>query len=243
MSDAPRYTFRIEDFTPESMPFGRLVEYYSEIKRMLGVAENMHLTNVFESSHGSAFAVDRNYETKLVRRLTEISQGTAPKSAKRAHNSINAMLKEDGTSGRFCDPQGHSVIIFPGKRIDESNALRVRDAASFVGEIYHIAGTQYDAKVRISTDTYGAVFCTTTREIAKSLRDFLFEDVKVNGRGVWSRTADGDWDISDFVITDFAPIKRESLRDSVDRIRRLEINWPNDTLAEIAAFDEKSGAA
>ena len=86
------------------------------------------------------------------------------------------------------------------------------------------------------------VFCTTTRDIAKSLRDFLFEDVKVSGRGMWTRTSLGEWEISDFTITDFAPIKREGLRSAVNRIRDLNIAWPVDPLGEIASFDEKNEA-
>ena len=242
MSDTPKYTFRIEHFTPESMPFGRLVEYYAEIKKMLGVAENLHLTALFESSHGSAFAIDRNYETQLVQRISEINEGIAPKTAARAHSAINAMLKEDRTSGRFCDPQGQNVIVFPGERDEGATDLRIRDSAEFVGELYHISGAQSDAKARISTDSYGVVFCTTTRDIAKSLRDFLFEDVKVSGRGMWTRTSLGEWEISDFTITDFAPIKREGLRSAVNRIRDLNIAWPVDPLGEIASFDEKNEA-
>lgn len=85
MIDAISYTFKIDNFTPESMPFGRLVEYYAEIKKMLGVADNLHLVGVFESSHGSAFAIDRNFETQLVKRLIAINEGTAPK-----HDQLHA---------------------------------------------------------------------------------------------------------------------------------------------------------
>ena len=59
MNDAATYTFKIEGFTPESMPFGRLIEYYSEVKKMLGVADHLHLIDVVESSHGSAFRIQK----------------------------------------------------------------------------------------------------------------------------------------------------------------------------------------
>ena len=241
MVDNTTYTFKIEDFTPESMPFGRLVEYYLEIKRMLGVADNLHLVDVVESSHGSAFKIDRNHETALARRLMEINDGTAPKSAANARDAINAMLREDGTSGSFYDSNGVNVVPFPGKLSAEISQIRVRGAASFVGELYHIAGTKDDAKVRISTDAYGVVFCATSKDVAKALRDFLFEDVKVSGRGMWAKTEDGKWDIDNFIIADFAPVKKESLRQSVDRLRGMRIDWPDDPLGEIAKIEERSG--
>ena len=241
MNDAISYTFKIDDFTPESMPFGRLVEYYAEIKKMLGVAENLHLVGVFESSHGSAFAIDRNFETQLVKRLIAINEGTAPKTAIRAQSTINSMLREDGTSGAFFDKQNHNVVQFPGNRSDDAAVYRTRDAASFSGELYHISGSKDDVKARVSTDAYGVVFCTTTREIGRALRDFLFEDVKVSGRGTWSRSAHGQWDIDDFTITDFTPVASGGLRESVDRLRKIKIDWPDDPIGLIREIEDNGG--
>lgn len=243
MSDAKHYTFRIQKFTPETMPFGRLVEYYAEIKRMLGVADNLHLTDVFQSSHGSKFRVDFNHETALQKRIAELNAGTAPKPASRAQDTLNAMLKADSTSADFIDNMGQNVIVFPGKGVDSQASIRMRDSATFVGELYHIAGTKDDAKIRISTEAYGVVFCTTTRDIAKALRDFLFEDIKVSGRGTWTRDELGKWDIDDFAITDFAPVKRESLRESIDRIRAVGIEWPEDVLADLRDIEGKGAVA
>lgn len=243
MVDKTTYTFKIDDFTPESMPFGRLVEYYLEIKRMLGVADNLHLVDVVESSHGSAFKIDRSHETALTKRLMEINEGTAPKSATNARDAINTMLREDRTSGSFYDSRGVNVIPFPGKLAVVSSQIRVRGAASFVGELYHIAGTKDDAKVRINTDAYGVVFCVTSKDVAKALREFLFEDVKVSGRGMWAKTESGKWDIDNFVIADFAPVKKESLRQSVDRLRGMNIVWPDDPIGEIARLEDRNGIA
>ncbi len=241
MEDTTTYTFKIEDFTPESMPFGRLVEYYLEIKRMLGVADNLHLIDVVEGSHGSAFKIDRNHETALTKRLMELNDDTAPKSAASARDAINTMLRVDGTSGSFYDSRGMNVIPFPGKLAPGNNQIRVRGAATFAGELYHIAGTKDDAKIRISTDAYGVVFCATSKNIARELREFLFDQVKVSGRGMWTRTESGRWNIDNFVITDFAPVKKESLRQSVDKLRAMDIVWPDDPLGEIDKLEEHNG--
>ncbi len=241
MIDAISYTFKINDFTPKSMPFGRLLEYYSEIKKMLGVAESLHLVGVFHSSHGSAFAIDSNHETQLVKRLIAINEGTAPKTAMRAQNTINSMLREDGTSGAFFDEKRHNVVQFPGKQSDDAAVYRTRDAASFTGELYHISGSKDDVKARVSTDAYGVVFCTTTREIGRALRDFLFEDVKVSGRGMWSRSPHGKWDVDDFTITDFAPVASGGLRESIDRLRKIKIDWPDDPIGLIREIEDSGG--
>nr|WP_176024235.1 hypothetical protein [Brucella pseudintermedia] len=239
MTSQAKYNFKIDGFAPESMPFGRLVEYYQELKKMLGSEDGIHLIDIVAGSHESAFCIDRSFETTFRKRLYDIKEGTAGKVALRAQSVINAMLAEDGTSGSLYDSGGAKIIIFPGRKAEESAGFRIRDTATFTGELYHISGNAGDAKARIATDTYGVVFCTTTRDIARSLRDFLFEDVRVSGRGVWTKLDDGSWGIEDFVITDFSPVKAESLRSAIDRIRALDVHWPKDPLAEIRDLEER----
>lgn len=239
--DANEYTFKITDYTPQTMPFGRLVEYYAELKKMIGEPDSFHLLEIVEGSHGSNFAVDRNFQSNVETRLMQLRDGIAPKMAKRAQDTINAMLKEDKTSGTFEDMRGNNIIEFPGGKTSEQPIFRIRDTATFTGELYHIAGTTTDAKVRISTDAYGVIFCTTTKEIAKSLRDFLFENVRVSGRGTWVRQEDGPWRIDDFAITDYAPVISGGLRDAVDRLRAIGIDWPEDPIGKIRQLDEEGG--
>jgi len=208
---------------------------------MIRDPNSFHLMGIVESSHGSGFAVDRNSQIGVEKQIIQLLERTAPKTALRAQDTINAMLEEDKTSGSLTDKHGNNVIEFPGGRADDAIVFRIRDAETFTGELYYIAGTATDAKVRISTDAYGVVFCITTKEIAKALRDFLFEDVRVSGRGTWIRSADGPWRIEDFAITDYAPVNRESLRGAVDRLRAIGIDWPDDPLGEIMRIDEEGG--
>jgi hypothetical protein len=58
---------------------------------------------------------------------------------------------------------------------------------------------------------------------------------------MWTKAETGEWAIDDFVITDFAPVKRESLRAAVSRVRSFDINWPDDVLAEIMSLEEGNG--
>ncbi|MCP4407475.1 MAG: hypothetical protein GY807_06895 [Gammaproteobacteria bacterium] len=241
MAETTSYTFKIDDLTPEDMPFGRLVEYYAEIKKMLGVADNLHLLGVYSGSHGSTFAIDRNHESDLVKRLIALKDENAPKPALAARDNINSMLREDGTSGIFYDAHNRNVVHFPGKHAEDTTQVRIRDAASITGRLYYIAGSADGAKVRVQTETYGVVFCTTTIGIVKAMRDFFMEEVKINGRGMWTKTGEGGWSIDDFTITDFAPVKRENLRQAVDQIRELGIDWPEDPLARIDEIEKNGG--
>lgn len=239
MADQKIFTFKIKDFTPETMPFGRLVEYYSEIKKMLGLASNLHLTGIVKSSHGSAFRIDPGAEKDLVARIVALNDGSAPKKAIDAFSTVNYMLREDRTSATFSDDQNTNVVQFPGKLEEGDHLYSIKDSASFAGELYHIAGTKDGVNARISTDSYGVVFCRTSRALGKELRDFLFENVRVMGRGTWTRLKNGKWEIHDFKIVDYAPVDTDGLRAAVNRIRDRDIDWPDDPLGLINEIEEK----
>ena len=85
-------------------------------------------------------------------------------------------------------------------------------------------------KVLISTDAYGEVFCEATQEIGRALNPFLLQKVKVSGSGMWYRRANGQWAVEAFTITDFAPVADGGFRESVDRIRGIDIDWPDDPI-------------
>lgn len=243
MTETIDYVFKIDGLTPDEMPFGRLVSYYSHIKAMLGVADNIHLVGIFKSSHASAFKIDGQHRTAIDRRMMALREGTAPKAACRARDTINEMLREDGTSGSFASSSGLNAIHFLGRTASAEVRYSVREAASFVGELYYIAGAKDDeARVRLSTDAYGTVFCTSTREVARGLRDFLFESVRVTGRGTWTRLAD-TWTVQDFAITDFERVSGDSLRATVNRLRKRPIDWPDDPIGEVDRIEEKSGGS
>lgn len=240
MTNKARYTFKIEGFTPETMPFGRLIDYYVQLKQMLGLPEHLHLVGIFESSHGTCLAVDGEARKRVDERLLRIKDGSAPKPALRARDQINFMLQEDGTSGEFFGPDGANVIPFPGKRADEDVIYSICDQTVFSGEVYHIAVSKDEVKLRVATDTFGVVFCVAPRSMGVELRSFLDERLQITGRGTWTRTSDGAWTVSDVTIVDFRPVQK-SLRETVDKLRALEVDWPEDMLGEIDRIEERGG--
>lgn len=237
------YTFTIDDFTPDTMPFGRLVEYYEQLGRLLGEDAEPHLVALTEGSHNSTLRIGARQAPALMARLAGINSDTAPASARNARDSIDDMLRKDGTSGSLCNDAGTVVIPFTAGKVVRRSDLQIRGPASLSGELYHIAGApDGGANVRISTAAYGRVLCTTSRELARAMRDRLFDQVRVTGKGNWSRGADGNWSIRDFVITDYDPVTPESLREAVKRLHEMPVDWPDDPLARIAEIEERHGS-
>ena len=222
------------------MPFGRLIDYYAQLKKMLGLPEHLHLVSIFESSHGTCLAVDGEARKRVDERLLSIKDGSAPKPALHARDQINLMLREDGTSGEFFGPDRGNVIPFPGTRADEDVIYSISDQAVFSGEVYHIAVNKDEVKLRVSTDAFGVVYCVAPRKMGIELRAFLDERLQITGRGTWKRTSDGAWTVNDVTITDYQPVQK-SLRETVDRLQALDMDWPEDVLGEIDLIEERGG--
>ena len=120
---------------------------------------------------------------------------------------------------------------------------RVRDCASFTGELHSVSADKSGAvKVLISTDAYGEALCEATQEIGQALRSLLLHKVKVSGSGMWYRRSNGQWAVEAFTITDFAPVAEGGLRETVDRIRGIDIDWPDDPIALMRDFDGRDAA-
>jgi hypothetical protein len=241
MTNKAQYTFKIEGFTPETMPFGRLIDYYAQLKQMLGLSEHLHLVSVFKSSHGSCLAVDGAVQRRIDERLLKIKDGSAPKHALRARDQINFMLKEDGASAEFYGPDRINVVPFLGKKSDDDAIYRICDKAIISGEVHQIAVSKNDVKLRVATETFGVVYCLAPRHMAVALRDFLDEKITITGRGTWKRMTDGAWTVNDVTITDFQPVPKGSLRETIDKLRLLDVDWPEDVLGEIDRINERGG--
>lgn len=240
MTEKAQYIFKIDGFTPETMPFGRLIDYYAQLKQVLGLPEHLHLVSIFKSSHGTCLAVDSEARKRVDERLLKIRDGSAPKTALRARDQINFMLQEDGTSAEFFGPDRGNVIPFPGMRADEDVIFSVSDQAVFSGEVYHIAVYKNDVKLRVATDSFGVVFCVAPRKMGIELRAFLDESLQITGRGTWKRTSDGVWTVNDVTITDFQPVQK-TLREAIDSLRALNMDWPEDVLGDIDRIEERGG--
>ncbi len=242
MTKEQHYIFRIKDSTPESMPLKKLLDYYKRIEQVFSDV-GLHLIKISEGSHVGTLRVDNGNEHRIKERCEEIESGTAPDKAKRGFDEINEMLKKDSTTAEFsaCNGADRKLIDFPGKILD-SRDVQIRDMMTFVGELYYIASdlsNEDRVNVRIKTGDSGKVRCTTKRKIANGLRGLLFEKVKVSGHGTWIRKELKPWHISDFEINNFTHIKSENLRQSIDSIRSLGINWPEDVLSDLRVLNEE----
>lgn len=242
MSDAKTYQFVIKDFTPETMPLSRLVEYYAFLSRMFGDIDGVHLISIEKSSHKNVLKIDGRGEDKFFHRVDAIRQGTASKPVLAARDGINLLVSEDNTSADFISDRGEKVIQFKASGVEVAERIRIRDACDFVGKLYHFSGKDSrKVSIRIDTQEYGSVSGVVGEKIARDLRNHTLDFVRLSGRGDWSKIGDGPWVISNFEVEGFELVKNTSFKSAVDDIRRLGIKWENDPLGFIRGLEDESG--
>jgi len=62
---AREYSFKIEAFSPETMPLLMLTDYLRDVAEMFGAQKNMHLIRIDKGSTSLALLVDRKAEKQI----------------------------------------------------------------------------------------------------------------------------------------------------------------------------------
>jgi hypothetical protein len=242
MSDMKTYQFVIKDFTPETMPLSRLVEYYSFLSRMFGDIDGVHLVSIEESSHKNVLKIDSRAEDAFFGRVDGIRDGTASKVVLAARDGINLLVSEDNTSADFISDRGERVIKFKASGAEVAERVRIRDSCDFVGKLYHFSGKDSrKVSIRIDTEQYGSVSGAVSEKLALEPRGHTLDFIRLMGRADWSKVGDGPWLVSNFEVENFELVQKASLRKAVDDIRQLGVNWVSDPLGFLRGIADETG--
>jgi hypothetical protein len=215
-----QYEFRIDVFTPETLPMARLAEYMADLAALLGNVEKVHFVRLKKGSAVLVHAIEWEAAPKVVERIRAIKQSEAPPEAMKAYRSIDQRLASDNAIGRLITPSRDNVIEFPGRSRPASATYGpFTQPGSFDGIPIMIGGKADPVPVHLEEgDT--THLCQASRAIAKRLAAHLFVSVvRVTGNGRWHRGPDGMWTMDRFNITDFTPLADESLGEAVARLR------------------------
>lgn len=240
MRNSPEFRWILKGFTPEKMPMARLADYIQQLAKMLGQEDGVHFDRVERGSVAVVAAIDRRSSGKVSARVNGIRSGTAPADAMKAYGVINAMLAQDKTTALLRD-RSAVIIRFPGKIAERKALVEVPDSGSVVGYLYLLsdAGREFHARIRLESG--GTLQCTVGSDIARKLREHLFETVKVYGRGVWARSEGGAWTVVSLEINEVIRAESARLRTVVDQLRKLDIEWPEDPLGYLEGINRNAG--
>jgi hypothetical protein len=229
MPNAPiEYRFKIEAYSPETIPMARLAEYMMDMAILLGNRDRVHFKGLEPGSTTLVQLVEYEAAPKVRTRVNGVRNRTAPEDAINAYRRINRKMREDNADG-FVEATEESgtlarVIEFPGRKKTETEKLDpIFQPGSLDGLLIRVGGKDETVPVYVEEDEI-IHRCTSNRGIAKSLAPLLFEVIRVYGTGKWNYDDFGNWVMEDFRISTFERLETTSLRESVARLRAIESN-------------------
>lgn len=225
------YLFKIEAYSPDTIPMERLGQYMADLGAMLGDAHNVHFVRLQEGSTGLLHAVEAEAVPKIEGRVASVAAGKAEPTPLNAFRSLNKRLKEDNATASYGERGATAnLLFFPGITEPEPpQPSVVVQAGSIDGVVIRLGGKDNTVPVQIQ-DGETVYRCTTSRDVARLLGPYIFgEEIRLNGEGKWIRTADGEWSLELFKIQSFESLSGLGLVEAVAEIRSIDPDWNGST--------------
>lgn len=220
MGSGHEFRFRINAYTPTTMPLGRLAEYLAELAKILGEDQAIHLIEVDEGSTVLVHKIDDEAVPKVRDRAIAVQNGSGPADAMRSYWQVNNMLRDDDGSAAFLE-DGAELIEFPGSKAKLPPFMSVAERGEIDGEVQRIGGMGDPVPVLLSTEGRTLSGCWAKRDIAKPLALRLFEPVRLFGEGRWTRSPTGGWTLASFRIDAFQELDSDSLSNTLNKLRAI----------------------
>ncbi|MBN8485160.1 MAG: hypothetical protein J0L50_10320 [Sphingomonadales bacterium] len=220
--DPVEYVFRIDVFTPDTLPMARLADYLAALARMLGHQENTHFVRLEKGSAKLVHKVEAVDVPKVEARLQSIRMGSAPKDALAAHKALDELLANDNAVGSLTEAKTDRVILpFIGRNRPKPLSFPpFREDTSLEGQVVSIGGRDSTAHATLQDGDIFHVGLSMKREVARDLAPLLYGPVvRLFGNGRFERQPDGVWKMHDFRVDRFEVLKECSISEALGQIR------------------------
>lgn len=232
---AYEFRFKIDAFTPETMPMARLLEYLGPLATVLGEPNAVHFMRVERGSTVPVLKIEREALPKVRDRATSIRRGEAPRDALVAFRTINKLLREDNGVAVLQEKRAATPILrFPGREEAQERFPAIRQSGTIDGEIRRVGGWDETVPVLLRSEGKHIVGCWANEHIARQLGARLFEPVRLYGRGKWTRDAEGEWALEEFKIEGFDFLQKEPLSSALTKLRAIGGEWGKGAYKELA---------
>lgn len=223
------YRFKIEAYSPETMPLGFLTDCLKDLIEILGNEKNLHLMRVDRSSACPVIWIDPEIEPEIKERARELKKHAAPPMAMEATARLNRRLRLHNTTGEFAGPQRNNVIIFPGVEPPVTEYGPFAQLGTLDGVPVMIGGKSDPVPVHLEGRNGEPYNCQAARPKAKEIAPYLFTTIiRAHGTGKWIRKAEGTWKMESFLISGFDPlceIGEVSLKTAIEELRAIPAEW------------------
>ncbi|MBN8982096.1 MAG: hypothetical protein J0I29_12600 [Rhizobiales bacterium] len=225
--DRTEYRFKIDAYTPDTIPMARLSEYMAQLALLLGEQTAVHFHKLTKGSTILNARVEREAAPKVRDRIARVRTSDAPAEPMKAYAALNKLLRDDNAIGVLRDDSPRGIVIrFPGRELALEKFPTIRQQGSIDGIVTGIRGRDATAHVILQSEGQQLSGCEIRdRALAKQLAAKYLEPVRLFGRGRWTRDADGVWQLENFKVESFDALDDSSLSKALDELRALPLEW------------------
>ena len=221
------FSLHIKRYTPETIPFKRLMEYLSQLQKLFD-GENVHFVKVATGSAAPEFIVKNEDAHKVEAKINSLKDLSNPNYFK-----LIKLLQEDKTDAYFT--KNNSKIFEIKYANDNIQKIDIKQEEELLGYVIKVGGKDDTIPLCIS-DLYDESItynCNTTRSIAKNLAKYLFETpVKIIGNANWIKEGNSKWELKSFIIKNFEVIPDTKFEDIHQSLKVDEEWYKNNTVEE-----------
>jgi hypothetical protein len=223
VDDRNQYRFKIDVFSVDTLPMGRLAEYLAELAVLLGERERVHFSHLERGSAVLVSNIEQPAIPKVEERVHRVKIGDGPKDAMQAFKNLDNMLAKDDAVAVLIAPSQANIIEFPGRtRPKPVRYGPFREVGTLDGRIIRIGGRDETIPVWLK-DGDVEHHCIVREEVARRLASYYLNGVvRVHGSGKWLREENGSWVLQQFDISDFEVLDDSTLTDVVGKLRAVE---------------------
>lgn len=237
--------FKINAYSPTTMPMVRLARYLDNLATVLGETNSVHLLSVEEGSTIPVLTVDWEAYPKLRQRANEVRNREGSTHVLKARRAIeNDLAADNAESAELVDEQGARILRFAGApRVEEPEYGPFSQPGTLDGVPIVVGGENDPVPVHLQTPDR-IHNCLAARDLAKRIGMHLFTmSLRVSGVGRWFRDREGVWQMKSFRIHEFTELRSESIADATRRLQSIDAGWKerDDPLGDLLALRKSEG--
>lgn len=243
MDTRERLNFKIDSFTPETLPMARLAQYLAQLSILYGNDDSVHFEKLRKGSAIVQVSVEEPAFPKVFGRLQSVLTGDPEPEVQKAFRTIDRLLRADNAVGIITGSGKAKLLEFPGRKLPNIDPITLYQPTTIDGVVIRIGGRDDTIPVTIQDQEGTVINCEIRgRAQAKDLsRHFLAETLRVSGNGKWSRTNSGAWVLESLVIQSFEVLDDADLGDVVAALRSVENNGWADVEDPLGAWKKLRG--
>lgn len=231
------FTFRIDVFTPDTLPMARLAEYMAAFADLVGHKDTTHFVRLDPGSARLVSRVEDQDVPKVRRRLAVVEGPPAVVGVAKAFKVLDDMLADDNAVGEIINPEGAVIIPFPGRTRPKPLAFPAfRQDGSLDGQIVSVGGRDSTAHVILQDGLITYSHISLSRDLAREMAQHLYgPKVRLFGSGRWERHSDGAWKLLNFNTDRYEVLDDAPLSQVLADIRSAQ---GNGLMTDEAIYDE-----